>query len=289
MAEENKIRKMIREAIHEALEDIFKPKDRICYLDSIDLKKVPIEELKKQYVDYRLERLADGFGSPISKLAEGLTYASAKKTAQADRVVLEMTVKYGLNKQWQIKKRIAENNVPIIIAVADIGENSYLIESDFANAGYFLGFNRAENIDGMKWKILQFEPIHQEDNTDEIRKNNIAYHWSPSYNKAFILKNGFIPSSNNNLFSYPPRVHFMCGTCTNQELTDIGRALCEANSDKRNNGNYSLFYIDTTEIPEDVKFYYDPNMPNAMYTYNELPISVILNVREYKLKRNYPL
>lgn len=39
MAEENKIRKMIREAIHEALEDIFKPKDRISYLDSIDLKK----------------------------------------------------------------------------------------------------------------------------------------------------------------------------------------------------------------------------------------------------------
>ena len=76
----------------------------------------------------------------------------------------------------------------------------------------------------------------------------------------------------------------MCGSCTNQELSDIGRALCEANSDKRNNGNYSLFYIDTTEIPEDVKFYYDPNMPNAMYTYNELPISVILNAREFKLK-----
>lgn len=46
MAENNKIRKIIKEAIYEALEDIFKPKDRISYLDSIDLKKVPIEELK---------------------------------------------------------------------------------------------------------------------------------------------------------------------------------------------------------------------------------------------------
>ena len=281
---ETELRKMIKKAICEVLDSIRGKREKANYLNIIDLGKIPIEELKKQYVDYRLSRLPDGFGSPFLKLAEGMTYASAKKTAQADRVVFEMIVKYGLNKQWQIVKKIAENDVAIIIAIADIGENSYLIENDFSNAGYFLGNSKVENIDGMKWKILQFEPIFQEDKTDEIRKNNIAYHWSPFYNKEFILKNGFIPSSNNKLFSYPPRVYFMGGSCTNEELLGIGRALCYANNDEKNNGIYSLFFIDTAEIPEDIKFYYDPNMPNAMYTYNDLPSSVILKVKEIKLK-----
>lgn len=90
--------KRIKEAIHEALEDIFKPKDRISYLDSIDLKKVPIEELKKQYVDYRLERLADGFASPFGSFDK-----HDRRVAQAECIVSELFIKYGVDKQWQIK------------------------------------------------------------------------------------------------------------------------------------------------------------------------------------------
>lgn len=274
-------------AIFEAVEKVLTPyfqRSSKNYLNIINLQNVPEDELRKHYIDYTLNHLADGYGSPISKLAEELTYAYAKKTANADRVVLEMSVKYGLSKKWQITKKIAENNVPIILAIANIGQNSLLIESDFTNAGYFLGHSREETVCGMKWKILQFEPLYQEDKTNDIRENNIAYHWSPIYNEPYILKNGFIPSSNNHLFSYPPRIYFMTGKCTNSELIGIGKALCEANKEKRNNGEYTLFFIDTSEIPEDAKFYYDPNMHNAMYTYDALPPSVILKSKHFSLR-----
>lgn len=40
--------------------------------------------------------------------------------------------------------------------------------------------------------------------------------------------------------------------------------------------------IDTEKIPEGVKFYFDPNMPNAMYTTDSIPSDVIVETKRYR-------
>lgn len=159
MAEESKIRKMIREAIHEALEDIFKPKDRICYLDSIGLKKVPIEELKKQYVDYRLERLADGFGSPFGSFDE-----HDKRAVQAERIAAKLIIKYGLDKQWQIKAVpiVSTAKRTIVVAVPVLGKNEELILTDFHKVGYCPFQKENSKIENMEWARIQFSSAYKE-------------------------------------------------------------------------------------------------------------------------------
>ena len=159
MAEENKIRKMIREAIHEALEDIFKPKDRISYLDSIDLKKVPIEELKKQYVDYRLERIADSFGSLFGGFVE-----YDKRAVQAERIAAKLIIKYGIDKQWQIKAVPIASTAKrtIVVAVPIFGKNEELILTDFHNAGYRPTQKKNMKVENMEWLIIQFSSFYKE-------------------------------------------------------------------------------------------------------------------------------
>ena len=43
-----------------------------------------------------------------------------------------------------------------------------------------------------------------------------------------------------------------------------------------------LIKIDTEKIPEGVKFYFDPNMPNAMYTTDSIPSDVIVETKRYR-------
>lgn len=151
--------KRIKEAIHEALEDIFKPKDRISYLDSIDLKKVPIEELKKQYVDYRLERLADGFGSPFGSFDK-----HDRRVAQAECIVSELFIKYGIDKQWQIKAVpiVSTAKRAIVVAVPFFGKNEELISTDLHKVGYRLTQKKNSKVENMEWLIIQFSSFYKE-------------------------------------------------------------------------------------------------------------------------------
>ena len=159
MVKNNKIRKIVKEAIYEALEDIFKPKDRISYLDSIDLKKVPIEELKKQYVDYRLERIADGFGSLFGGFVE-----HDKRAVQAERIAAKLIIKYGIDKQWQIKAVPIASTAKrtIVVAVPIFGKNEELILTDFHNAGYRPTQKKNMKVENMEWLIIQFSSFYKE-------------------------------------------------------------------------------------------------------------------------------
>lgn len=254
------------------------------YLYKISFKTIPLEELKQAYIDLSLYDLPDGYGSTLSKIAEGLSFSDAKRTADADITINDIIRKFGINRRWQIQKVDASNQIFIIVAYGNIGNNRQILIDALKNAGYFLSFESTANVRGMQWGKLQFEPMFEEDKTDDIRKCGTAWHWSPSYNEENILKNGFVPKTENRLFLYPPRVYFIKGGANITEITDLGKRLCSINSDIRNNGEYTLYLIDTTELPSECRFYYDPNMRNAMYTENIIPTDLILKYKRYNLK-----
>ena len=110
----------------------------------------------------------------------------------------------------------------------------------------------------------------------------IAYHWTPLYNLQNIIDNGFVPKTENKSFDYPPRIYFLNGAAPNDEIMKLGENLCIVNKDVENDGSYVLIKIDTEKIPEGVKFYFDPNMPNAMYTTDSIPSDVIVETKRYR-------
>lgn len=252
------------------------------YLDMIDLSKVPEKELRGHYVDYRLFSGNGGFGNIFSSIAEGYNASSSDKTEDADTVINSLSGKYYFSRQWQITKVIAQNNVPIIVAIADIEENAQLVCDDLDKAGYFVGFRKVVNIKDMQWQILQFEPMFEVDQTEALKQYDFAYHWTPLYNLQNIIDNGFVPKTENNSFDYPPRIYFLTGAAPKNDILKLGQKLCVANKSPKNTKDYILLKINTAKIPENCKFYFDPNMANAMYTTDSIPSDVIVETKRYR-------
>lgn len=268
----------VRRIVQETLSFLTKE----CYLDLIDLSKVPEKELRRQYVDYRLFSNTWSIGSIFSSIAEGYTQSNAEKTEDADTVIESLLLKYGFSKKWQITKRILANNIPVIMAVADIEENFAMVDADMDKAGYFMGFQKIVNIKDMQWRILQYEPMYEFDQTNILRYYPLAYHWTPVYHLENIKKNGFVPKTENRAYNYPPRVYFLNGAAPRPEIMALGQNLCKANIDGRNDGKYALIYVSTDKIPKEFKFYYDPNMRNAMYTTDIISSDVIDKIEKYQ-------
>lgn len=268
----------IRRIVQESLSFLTKE----CYLDLIDLTKVPEKELRKQYVDYRLFSNTWSIGSIFSTIAEEYAQSTAEKTEDADTVIESLLLKYGFNKKWQITKRISANNIPVIMAVANIEENFALVDADMDKAGYFMGFQKIVNIKDMQWRILQYEPMYEFDQTNILRYYPIAYHWTPVYNLDSIKKNGFVPKTANCAYNYPPRIYFLNGAAPRPDIMALGLKLCKTNTDRQNDGKYALIYVSTDKIPKECKFYYDPNMRNAMYTTDIISSDVINKIEKYQ-------
>lgn len=255
---------------------------RPCRLGLLDLSKVPVENLRERYRDYGIFQGCCGIIEPFKQISEDIE--GNRISEDAKTVAQNLGRKYLLDRSWQIIVDDGDNDVPILVAIADIKENSKMVIDDMAMAGYFVGYRKEYQKDGMLWQVLQFEPLYPKDNTDEVKKGTIAYHWTPSYNLGDITKNGLVPKSENSHFSYPPRVYIMTRKCDYNRLMALGQTLCLMNKDPRNNGKYALISLRTWKIPKETKFYYDPNMTDAMYTYDVIPPSAILNIEKHKFQ-----
>ena len=85
----------------------------------------------------------------------------------------------------------------------------------------------------------------------------------------------------NNLYNYPPRVYFLLGDITEEELMNVGDMLSITN--KNSNGKYIIFCIDISKIPEDINFYYDHNLEHSIYIEQQLTPDCII----YETERTF--
>lgn len=123
---------------------------------------------------------------------------------------------------------------------------------------------------------MQFEPKFQVDYSKFFRSFEFAYHWTPWYNLDFISKNGLQPKSLNHLFNFPERIYVLTGAASKNEREELGRLLCLANKDPRNNGRYFLLKLDTEKVPTDCRFFFDCNQRNTMWTNDIIPAAAII-------------
>lgn len=232
------------------------------------------EELDEQYLSYKITHSFCGFGSYLFESEEG-KFAKTNNgySVPLDKVKQELITKYGL-KDWQIKIHKSYGNVEIAILIADIGSNTQLIERDMKQMGYFVGNKTQITADnGTVWKQIQFEPFYQKELEIFKKKRLMLFHISPLNNLESIRQKGFVPSSKNEFLSYTDRVYFYAGKSDLKDFLDMVdfRYISNGWGDEK----YCIFLLDTSKIPNNVKFFADPNMENGIYTYDNVPYSAV--------------
>jgi len=255
--------------------------------DVIDLSKIDINILRREYRDLRYEPVMQCYGNPMYE--PGTIDEEFGREYPADDIIKTLVEKYNLN-PLMVRKREAYNNVAIYVVVADKGMNDELIQDDMEKVGYFLGSKTRRTIDNMNFWILHFEPTSrmQADVTDWVKEVYVLlFHWTPYYKIDSIMASGLKPSSENSNFSYPNRVYLIKGNANDKEIYSIGQTLCIHNDDDRNDGRYTLVSVDTRKLDDSVRIYYDPNMDMGLYTETKIPKDAIKKVADITFRKSF--
>lgn len=222
--------------------------------------------------------------NPISLWQMGLTEGLMRtfpieKTAEYVKKYFELN-----DSQVLIVKNY--NNIQCIqVIIPNVNNNVKMVVGGLKMCGYFLSYPKLENLKENEWQILQFEPIHQNDITKELKeKEDVLYHITPSYNYKKIKHIGLSPKTKNNLFDYPDRIYFTRGSAGINKIITIGWALCDKNNSKGNEGKYSIIEVDLNNISNNVTFYYDPNFEYGVYSTDNIHPSSLKLVGEFDYK-----
>lgn len=144
--------------------------------------------------------------------------------------------------------------------------------------GYYLA---KEGIygDDNRYSILRYEPKYIDDANYRVSQCEYLYHLSPLKYKDKILKNGFVPKSNNGLFKYPDRCYFFMDDLSKNEILSWIPAFNKAN---KRNGNvpYCLYTIDVSKINYNTTLYLDPNLRSGCYTADNISPNVIIDIED---------
>jgi hypothetical protein len=198
-----------------------------------------------------------------------------KRTYSIEEVKKELMSKFYFH-DWQIREQQGANNIKLILLFSQRNQNAQVVISEMETLGWSKSYITPQvTINGVPIIAISFDPMYQPSINSTVRQWAYLLHLSPSYNKNGILKNGLLPFSKNSKFDYPPRLHFLKPTIPQMKLYEIGKQLCQANKDSRNNGDYSLFRIDLDKVSEDIVFYFDPRYEYGIYTKQEIPSNAI--------------
>lgn len=146
--------------------------------------------------------------------------------------------------------------------------------------GYFCSHkNTNQQFDD--WAILKFEPKYDKNANELLKDEKYLIHLTPIKHKEKIEKIGFVPKSKNNVFSYPERIYFVFGGNSPLDNIKLARRLRNANSE--HSETYVAFKIDVSRISDNMTFHVDPNLAGSIYTYDNLPPSVIVDEIEFEI------
>lgn len=230
-----------------------------------------------QYIDYAFNIASTVGGRFRIDENNNLSYPEPQVTLPIDEVRKQMWIKARIE-GWQIDEHVWANGIQLIFIIPQFGQNEKIIKDAMRPCGWTFSmkrFNTDEN--GFKWAILSFDPMFQQDVSNEMRMNAYLYHWSPLYNYKSIKQTRLEPRSSNDEYSYPPRVHLIKGDylTDKNDLIAFGRELCGVNKNPNNDGKYVLFAIATSKIPRDNECFYDPRYEGGYYFKKPIPAEAI--------------
>lgn len=268
--------------------DELQKQENFTPLSYFDLRKITKKELMSKYVDFSFIAKNQGFGKNVLVTNKEILSERKYYTAVYETVKSTLQGKYGFD-DWQIKEDCVANNVKIIILFVDFKRNKDIMVAEMQSLGWCESISEKIIFYGVPVIAISFDPIYQMSITDEARSFKFLYHWTPSYNIKEILKRGLLPKKENSLYNYPPRVHLIKGNVIDENKVYIGWQLCQLNDNSMNNGEYTLFQIETKLIPTNVAFYYDPRYEYGYYTKRKIPVNALKIIGNiiYKKEKTY--
>jgi len=232
------ISKQVKNVLNEGIQlEISNIKNTIYDFDYVfdDFEQIPDIERKRQYI-ISLSGFAKGFpyNHRISFINESYYInEAATKTYDLKYTIKEMQSLFGLE-DWQIKGYMNPGiQVKLMVIIGDIFDNKEALIKAMESYGWSFAFqsikkiidSNDKRIGQESWIMLHFDPMFQKSVNDEIALHPILFHWTPEYNIENIKKDGLIPKSDNYVFKYPPKIHLMKGTITNNEKLKFGNIL----------------------------------------------------------------
>jgi len=228
---------------------------------------------------------SSGYGGPYMIINDKFNklYESATRTYSCEEIIKHYRTKLGLEPGF-IKAEIGSNNVQVITLFINNYNNLEFIKEAMEQFGWSYAFSKSCNLYGFNLMAVYFDPIFQDNVNDEVKQCLLLYHWTPKYHLEEIIKNGLIPKSENCLFSYPPKIHLLKGNIDEINKISIGKQLCKVNKNTKNTGEYILLNIDTTKIPYEINFFYDPRYEFGYYTKEYICKEAITTNNEYNFE-----
>lgn len=260
-------------------------------ISNFDLKKyfnsIPINDLKQQYYDLKIFKNVGGFGDRFMLTNDGVLKEENSTTLSPYETKSTLCKQFGF-KDWQIKEINGSNGITLMALFPKLEENEKLIVDAMAACGWSIGTSEIIEKNDMLWKAMTFEPMQQDMISDTIRfRYRYIYHWTPLANYQNIMAKGLEPRSENDIYHYTPRVHFLTDITNVLKVLSIGDMLYIANKKHQNNGKYILLSIDLLKVP-DLKLYYDPRLEGGVYAKETVPSSAISPVIGFDFANKSP-
>ena len=270
-------------------EEIFL-QDMIETREIIDLME-RVERINNPYADYCQHHLTslsagewnDSFvrefesKSPINE--------AIFRTYSAEKAISYVKNLFGLNDRNIRKETGAGDNPHTCRIVVNILNNERDIEA-MDTAMNLCGYVRSRDIPDGEYITMSYVSRHEEkDITREVHRMGQLFHITPHYNTAKIKRIGFVPRSSNSRFGYPDRIYFFRGDTPPVELGFQILDFCDNNPTKGDKSQYDILWIDTDKIPEDCRFFFDPNYSMGIFTTDNIPSSAISNVQGINVEK----
>ena len=286
-----KFNEFISENLNSKLEIKFQDDDYSfvddLFLD-IDFSKISMGEWKKQYVYFKsLIVCPPCFGNPLlPKTKERRLKEGYSRTSIDIEDVKECICRQYELDDWQFNIKIYANDIKVGLIIPNIKNNELLIVEDMESLGYYVSSKGIMNINNMEYFYIRFDPKYPKDITEDVKNMKFIKHLTPKYNLESIKKHGFIPLNKNELFNYPPRIHFLKENIKEENIVFLGNQLSEYNTNIENDGTYVLLTLDVSKIPENVRFVGDSCYKYGICTEDSISYDTVIEIKEYKFKNS---
>lgn len=144
-------------------------------------------------------------------------------------------------------------------------------------------FDKAMNLCGyfqsIKSSLDDFDRIHYEPKfeDEEIYVGEFLYHITKMSYLDKIKEIGLCPYHKNTFFNFPSRIYFFKEDTPFDYLKQATERLYAYSNKEHNDGKYAVLKIAVDKLPNNMKFYADPNIKNGLYTTNNIPPQCIMD------------
>ena len=164
-------------------------------------------------------------------------------------------------------------------------EKNYGMEDAVKHAFNLCGYIECQRIEDNEHIKIQFMAKYTGEATNITKFTNNLIHVTPVYNKEKILLYGLSPKLKNNIFVHDGRVYLFPATDNMMNEIIMQMLHFEENlNNKRNDSVWTMFLISLKKTGK-TKFYYDPNHPISIYTYDNIPPDCIIKHKDVDLKQ----